>query len=335
MSFNVAILGASGAVGKIMLDIIYQRNFPYNKVYPLSSKRSSGKDIRFGENNLKLIDVEKFDFSKAKIALFSAGSEVSKKWAPIAAEKGCVVIDNTSCFRMEKSIPLIVPEINAQSLKDYKNINIISNPNCSTIQMLLALKPLHDLVPIKRVVVSTYQSVSGAGKDSIDELYEQNKNILKGKDIIENKFFPTQIAYNVIPHIDKFLVNGTTKEEQKMIDETRKILDSSIKVSATCVRVPTIIGHAESINVEFKHAFDIKTIKGALKGAKGIKFLDGQKYITPKDSEGKDWVYVSRLRLDSSLDNTINMWVVSDNLRKGAALNSVQIAESLIKNKLI
>ena len=337
MSYNIAVLGATGAVGHEMLTILEERNFPINNIFALASKRSVGKEVSFGDQVLKVQDVEKFDFSEADIALFSAGSSVSEVWAPIAGEKGCIVIDNTSFFRMDPEVPLVVPEVNPESLEEYRNKNIIANPNCSTIQMLVPLKPLHDLSIIKRVVVSTYQSVSGAGKSAMDELWDQTRKMFFNE-TLENKNFSKRIAFNVIPHIDQFIEDGSTKEEKKMIDETKKILDSSIEVSATCVRVPVFIGHAESVNVEFESNISIEEIRDILSEAPGVSLVDDiatDTYITPIECVSDFSVFVSRLRIDHTVPNGINMWVVSDNLRKGAALNSVQIAEELINRKFI
>ena len=338
MTFNIAILGASGAVGRIMLKILYDRDFPVKNIYPLSSKRSSGKEINFGKKKLKFINVENFDFSNVSIALFSAGSEISKKWAPIAGNNGCVVIDNTSCFRMEKDVPLIIPEINLNSLIKFKDRNLIANPNCSTIQMLLALKPLHDLVKIKRIVVSTYQSVSGAGKNAIDELYNQTKSILN-KEEVKNNFFPVQIANNVIPHIDKFLENRYTKEEMKMVWETQKILnDKNILVNPTAVRIPVFYGHSEAVHLETNTKINQADAVKLMNDADGVEVIDGVdmgEYPTAvSDGSGTDPVYVGRIREDISHENGLNLWIVADNIRKGAALNTVQIAEILIEEYL-
>ncbi len=335
MGLNLAVVGATGVVGNEILSILAKSKLAISKISALASGNSEGKEVYFGEDRiLKVSNLEDFNFSDTDIAFFTAGSDVSNLYAPIAAKQKCLVIDNTSRFRMDHDIPLIIPEVNSYAIKDYKKKYIISNPNCSTIQMLVALKPLHDLVNINRVVVSTYQSVSGAGRNAMNELHDQNR-----KSIINEKFVPKNftknIVHNVIPHIDDFLLNGSTKEEQKMVNETKKILDDSIKVSATCVRVPTYIGHAESLNIEFKGKFDFKIMKKALREGDGIKLIDGDKYITPEECAGKDYVYISRVRVDETIKNGINMWVVSDNLRKGAALNSVQIAELLIKKYLV
>ena len=337
MSYNIAVLGATGAVGHEMLTILSERNFPIDNIYALASKNSAGKEVSFGDDVLKVQDVEQFDFEKANIALFSAGSEVSKKWAPIAGEKGCIVIDNTSFFRMDSEVPLVIPEVNPEALEEYRNKNIIANPNCSTIQMLVALKPLHDLLTIKRVVVSTYQSVSGAGKLAMDELWDQTRKMFFNENI-KPENFTKRIAFNVIPHIDKFLDDGSTKEEKKMVDETKKILDQSIEVSATCVRVPVFIGHSESVNIEFESNVNLDQINEILRDAPGVSLIDDIKndnYITPIECVSDFSVFISRLRIDNTIPNGINMWVVSDNLRKGAALNSVQIAEELINRKYI
>ena len=339
MGYNIAVLGATGAVGHEMLTILEERNFPIEHVYALASKRSVGKEVSFGDKVLKVEDVENFDFSSVDIALFSAGSDVSEKWAPIAGDKGCIVIDNTSHFRMDPDVPLIIPEVNPEALEGYRNKNIIANPNCSTIQMLVPLKPLHDLAIIKRIVVSTYQSVSGAGKSAMDELWDQTRKMFfneTGKQ--ESKNFNKRIAFNVIPQIDKFLDDGSTKEEVKIVNETKKILDSSIEVSATCVRVPVFIGHAESVNIEFENNISIEEIREILGDTDGVSLVDNietETYITPIECVSDFSVFVSRLRVDHTLPSGINMWIVSDNLRKGAALNSVQIAEELTNRKYI
>ncbi len=332
MKNNIAIIGATGAVGRKILETLHLRKFPFKNITLLASKKSEGTKISFNGNEYVVKDLESFDFQNIKIAFFSAGSAISKIYAPAAEKKKCYVIDNTSHFRMDEDIPLIVPEINEQDLIK-SNRKIVANPNCSTIQMLLALAPIHNVSKIKRVVVSTYQSVSGAGQSAITELKEQAKNILEGNDItIKN--IPKQIAFNVVPQIDVFLDNGFTKEEMKMVNETNKILDKSITVNATCVRVATEIGHAESIYFELESKLDLDQIKNILKSKKEIIFSDTD-YHTPLDCSGYDWVYVSRLRKDLFKDNGFNFWVVSDNLLKGAALNSVQIAESLIKQGIV
>lgn len=339
MGYNVAVLGATGAVGHEIITILEERNFPIENIYALASKRSVGKEVSFGDKVLKVENVENFDFSSVDIAIFSAGSDVSEKWAPIAGDKGCIVIDNTSHFRMDPDVPLIIPEVNPEALEGYRNKNIIANPNCSTIQMLVPLKPLHDLAIIKRIVVSTYQSVSGAGKSAMDELWDQTRKMFFNEtETQESKNFNKRIAFNVIPQIDKFLDDGSTKEELKMVNETKKILDSTIEVSATCVRVPVFIGHAESVNIEFENNISIEEIRDILGDTDGVSLVDNietETYITPIECVSDFSVFVSRLRLDHTVPSGINMWVVSDNLRKGAALNSVQIAEELINRKYI
>lgn len=339
MGYNIAVLGATGAVGHEIITILEERNFPIENIYALASKRSVGKEVSFGDKVLKVENVENFNFSSVDIAIFSAGSDVSEKWAPIAGDKGCIVIDNTSHFRMDPDVPLIIPEVNPEALEGYRNKNIIANPNCSTIQMLVPLKPLHDLAIIKRIVVSTYQSVSGAGKSAMDELWDQTRKMFFNEtETQESKNFNKRIAFNVIPQIDKFLDDGSTKEEVKMVNETKKILDSTIEVSATCVRVPVFIGHAESVNIEFENNISIEEIRDILGDTDGVSLVDNietETYITPIECVSDFSVFVSRLRLDHTVPSGINMWVVSDNLRKGAALNSVQIAEELINRKYI
>jgi len=328
MSYNISIVGATGAVGRQLLESLYKRNFPFENITLLASKKSEGKKIIFKEDEYEVKNLESYDFKDSDIAFFSAGSEVSKVFAPEAEKKECYVIDNTSCFRMNKDIPLVIPEINEKELLESKR-KIIANPNCSTIQMLVALAPIHKISKIKRIVVSTYQSVSGAGQSAIDELKEQTENLLEQKNILI-KNIPKQIAFNVVPQIDIFLDNGFTKEEIKMVNETNKILDPNISVNATCVRVSTEIGHAESVYFELENNINVELIKTALKNKKEIIFSDIE-YHTPIDCSGNDGVYVSRLRKDLVKQNGFNIWVVSDNLLKGAALNSVQIAESLVK----
>ena len=336
--FNIAVVGATGNVGREILQILEQREFPIDTIYCLASARSKGQKIDFKKQEIIIENLAEFDFSKVQISLFSPGSEVSAEYAPKAAKKGCIVIDNTSHFRMNDDVPLVVPEVNAEVLQDFfhdeNRSNIISNPNCSTIQMVVALKPIHDAAIINRIVVSTYQSVSGAGKEAMDELFEQTKNVFANKNL-EKKKFTKEIAFNVIPHIDSFMENGNTKEEQKMINETKKILDSNVHVSATCVRVPVFIGHGESINLELDSPMTDEQSKNILDSCESISVVDYRKdegYVTPKEAAGEDKVYVSRIRQDDSIDNGLNLWVVSDNLRKGAALNAVQIAEELIHN---
>ncbi|MBT3901522.1 MAG: aspartate-semialdehyde dehydrogenase [Pelagibacteraceae bacterium] len=336
--YNVAIAGATGNVGREIIQILEDRDFPIDKLYLLASSRSKGQKIDFKGDEIVVEDLAEFDFSKVHIGLFSPGGKVSAEFAPKAAKAGCLVIDNTSHFRMHENVPLIVPEVNASSLEEFFNdddrSNIIANPNCSTIQMVVALKPLHDESIINRVIVSTYQSVSGAGKEAMDELFNQTQNVYTNKNIEKNKF-TKQIAFNVIPHIDSFVDNGNTKEEEKMINETKKILDEGIKVSATCARVPVFISHAESINVEFDSPLSDEKASDLLKNFDGVSVIDYRKdegYVTPVEAAGEDKVYVSRIRNDDSVDNGLNIWVVSDNLRKGAALNAVQIAE-IVTNK--
>ena len=337
VEYNIAIVGATGNVGREIIQILEDKNFPIDQLFLLASSRSKGQTIEFKGEKLIVEDLSEFDFSKTQIALFSPGGKISAEFAPKAAKSGCVVIDNTSHFRMKRDVPLIVPEVNAKDLESFFNnderSNIIANPNCSTIQMVLALKPLHDKAIINRVIVSTYQSVSGAGKDAMDELFNQTKGIYSNKNIEKNKF-TKQIAFNVIPHIDSFVENGNTKEEEKMVNETKKILDEGIKLSATCVRVPVFIGHAESINIEFDSPLSDKDATELLKNFDGVSVIDYRKdegYVTPVEIAGEDKVYVSRIRNDYSVENGLNIWVVADNLRKGAALNAVQIAEILVQ----
>ena len=329
---NIAIVGATGNVGRKLLEVMEKLNFKFSELYLIASDKSAGKKITFKGKNYSVLGLSDFDFSKVKIAFFSAGSVIAEKWAPIAAKK-TIVIDNSKHFRMDKDVPLVVPEVNADSLKNYKNKNIIANANCSTIQLVLALKPLHDQFKIKRVIVSTYQSVSGAGNIHIKELEEQSKKVLNKEKVI-SKNFTKQIAFNVIPHIDTFMEDRYTKEEWKMTVETKKILDPNISLSATCVRVPVFIGHSESVNVEFNSEVNAKKIRECLVKAPGCKVVDETKnggYITPVESSGDFLTYISRIRDDQTQKNSINMWIVSDNLLKGAALNAVQIANVLIK----
>ncbi len=329
---NIAIVGATGNVGRKLLEVIEKLNFEFGELYLIASDKSIGKKITFKNKTYSIVGLSDFDFSKVKIAFFSAGSAIAEKWAPIAAKK-TIVIDNSKHFRMDKDIPLVVPEVNADNLKNYKNKNIVANANCSTIQLVLALKPLHDQFKIKRVIVSTYQSVSGAGKAHMNELEEQSKKVLD-KQKVNSKNFTKQIAFNVIPHIDTFMEDRYTKEEWKMIVETKKILDANISISATCVRVPVFVGHSESVNVEFNSEVNAKKTRECLEKAPGCKVVDETKdggYITPAESSGDFLTYISRIRDDHTQKNSINMWVVSDNLLKGAALNAVQIANVLIK----
>jgi aspartate-semialdehyde dehydrogenase len=329
---NFAIVGATGNVGRKTIDILEKSKLKINNLFLVASKKSAGKKISFKSKIITIESLENYDFSRANITFFAAGSAIAKKWAPIAA-KETIVIDNSNNFRMDKNISLVVPEVNESALKNYKKTNIIANPNCSTTQLVVALKPLHDKFKIKRIVVSTYQAVSGAGKVSTDELFSQTKDFLNGKKI-KSKNFTKQIAFNLIPHIDQFAKDGYTKEELKIENETRKILDPKIKITATCVRVPVRTSHSESINIEFKTSYSLQKVKALLKKAPGCKIVDAQKnggYITPFEAEGSYLTYISRIRKDNSNKKALNLWVVSDNLLKGAALNTVQIAESLIK----
>ncbi|WP_338504138.1 aspartate-semialdehyde dehydrogenase [Sphingomonas kaistensis] len=338
MGYRVAVVGATGNVGREMLQILSERQFPLDEVAALASSRSQGDIVDFGDNGeeLKVQNLEHFDFTGWDIALFAAGSAVSKLHAPRAAAAGCTVIDNSSLYRMDPDVPLIVPEVNPEALAGYKARNIIANPNCSTAQMVVALKPLHDAAGIKRVVVSTYQSVSGSGKQGMDELFNQSRNIFVG-DTVEPVFYPKQIAFNVIPHIDDFLDDGSTKEEWKMVVETKKILDPKIKVTATCVRVPVFVGHSESINIEFEREIGAQEAQDILREAPGVMLVDKREpggYVTPVECVGDYATFISRVREDPTVENGLNLWCVSDNLRKGAALNAVQIAELLGRKHL-
>ena len=336
--YDVAVVGATGAVGEQMLAILAQRKFPVNNVHALASSRSVGKKVAFGDATLEVQDLAEFDFSKTQIGLFSPGASISKEYAPKAAAQGCVVIDNTSQFRYDDDIPLVVPEVNAHQIANYKTHGIIANPNCSTIQMLVALKPLHDAVGIERINVATYQAVSGTGTDAIEELDLQSRNILGDKPI-KCDVYPKQIAFNALPHIDKFMDNGYTKEEMKMVWETQKIMeDDSILVNPTTVRIPVKYGHSEAVHIELKEKLSAQKARDLLASAPGIVVMDKHKdggYPTAvTEGEGTDPVYVGRIREDISHPRGLNMWVVSDNLRKGAALNSIQIAEVLINNHI-
>ncbi|GHC92775.1 aspartate-semialdehyde dehydrogenase [Novosphingobium pokkalii] len=338
MGYRVVVVGATGNVGREMLNILAEREFPIDEIAVLASSRSQGSEIDFGETGkkLKVQNVEHFDFTGWDIALFAAGSAPTKIYAPKAASQGCVVIDNSSLYRMDPDVPLIVPEVNPDAIDGYTARNIIANPNCSTAQMVVALKPLHDKAKIKRVVVATYQSVSGAGKEGMDELFEQSRAIFVG-DQVEPKKFTKQIAFNVIPHIDTFLDDGSTKEEWKMVAETKKILDPKVKVTATCVRVPVFIGHSEAINLEFENEISAAEAQDVLREAPGVMLVDKREnggYVTPVECVGDYATYVSRVREDSTVDNGLSLWCVSDNLRKGAALNAVQIAELLGRRHL-
>ncbi|WP_108810112.1 aspartate-semialdehyde dehydrogenase [Sphingorhabdus sp. Alg231-15] len=338
MGYKVAVVGATGNVGREMLTILSEREFPIDELAAVASSRSQGTEIEIGDTGkmLKVQNIEHFDFSGWDMALFAAGSGPTKEYAPKAAAAGCVVIDNSSLYRMDPDVPLIVPEVNPDAIEGYKARNIIANPNCSTAQMVVALKPLHDAAKIKRVVVSTYQSVSGAGKGGMDELFEQSRAIFVG-DPKENQVFTKQIAFNVIPHIDIFLDDGSTKEEWKMVVETKKILDPKIKLTATCVRVPVFVGHSEAIHIEFENELSAKQAQEILREAPGIMLVDKREdegYTTPVECVGDSATYISRVREDPTVDNGLIIWCVSDNLRKGAALNAVQIAELLGRKHL-
>ncbi|KLE32692.1 aspartate-semialdehyde dehydrogenase [Aurantiacibacter gangjinensis] len=338
MGYRVAVVGATGNVGREMLAILAEREFPMDEVAAVASSRSVGSEIEIGDSGkmVKCKSLEHFDFTGWDIALFACGSAATKEYAPKAAKAGCVVIDNSSLYRMDPDVPLIVPEVNPDAIDGYKAKNIIANPNCSTAQMVVALKPLHDAAKIKRVVVSTYQSVSGAGKQGMDELFEQSRAIFVG-DPVEPSKFTKQIAFNVIPHIDVFMDDGSTKEEWKMVVETKKILDPKVKVTATCVRVPVFVGHAEAINLEFENEISASEAQDILREAPGIMLVDKREdggYVTPVESAGDGATYISRVREDSTVDNGLTLWCVSDNLRKGAALNAVQIAELLGRRHL-
>jgi len=338
MGYKVAVVGATGNVGREMLAILAEREFPMDEVAAVASSRSHGTEVELGDTGkmLKCKNIEHFDFSGWDIALFAAGSGPAKEYAPKAAAAGCVVIDNSSLYRMDPDVPLIVPEVNPDAIDGYTKRNIIANPNCSTAQMVVALKPLHDAARIKRVIVSTYQSVSGAGKQGMDELFEQSRNIFVG-DPAEPKTFTKQIAFNVIPHIDVFMDDGSTKEEWKMVVETKKILDPRIKLNATCVRVPVFVGHSEAINIEFENELSATDAMGILREAPGIMLVDKREdggYVTPIECVGDGATYISRVREDPTVENGLTLWCVSDNLRKGAALNAVQIAELLGRRHL-
>ncbi|MGE3645589.1 MAG: aspartate-semialdehyde dehydrogenase [Beijerinckiaceae bacterium] len=337
MAFKVAVAGATGNVGREMLSILAERRFPASEVIPLASSRSNGVEVSYGNKTLKCRVLENYDFSDTDICLMSAGGEVSKAWSPKIGQQGCVVIDNSSAWRYDSDVPLIVPEVNADAVAGFTKKNIIANPNCSTAQLVVALKPLHEAAGIRRVVVSTYQSVSGAGKDAMDELFSQTRAVFVS-DPVESKKFTKRIAFNLIPHIDVFMEDGYTKEEWKMMAETKKILDPKIKLTATCVRVPVFISHAESVNVEFDKPITADEARDILRAAPGVLVIDKHEnggYITPHEAAGEDATYISRIREDATVENGLNFWCVSDNLRKGAALNAVQIAEVLINRKLI
>ncbi|WP_417258331.1 aspartate-semialdehyde dehydrogenase [Celeribacter sp.] len=332
MGYKVVVVGATGNVGREMLNILAEREFPVDEITALASRKSLGTEVSFGDKTLKTQDLATFDFAGWDMALFAVGSEATKQYAPIAAKAGCIVIDNSSLYRYDADVPLIVPEVNPDAIMGYSKKNIIANPNCSTAQMVVALKPLHDRAKIKRVVVSTYQSVSGSGKAAIDELWNQTKGMYVPGQEVDPSVYPKQIAFNVIPHIDVFMDSGDTKEEWKMIVETKKIIDPSIKVTATCVRVPVFVGHSESINIETEEFLDEDEARDILRESPGILVVDKREdggYVTPVECVGDFATFVSRIRQDVTIENGLNLWCVSDNLRKGAALNAVQIAELL------
>jgi aspartate-semialdehyde dehydrogenase len=330
--FKVAVVGATGNVGREMLAILAERQFPASEVVALASSQSIGREVSFGDRTLKCKALDHYDFSATDICLMSAGAAVSKEWSPRIGKQGCLVIDNSSAWRLDPDVPLVVPEVNAEAAKSFSRKYIIANPNCSTAQLVVALKPLHDFAKIKRVVVSTYQSVSGAGKDAMDELFSQTRAVFVS-DPVEAKKFPKRIAFNVIPQIDVFMDDGSTKEEWKMVAETKKILDPKIKLTATCVRVPVFIGHSEAVNIEFENPITADEAREILREAPGCLVIDRREpggYITPHEAAGEDATYISRIREDPTIDNGLNIWVVSDNLRKGAALNAIQIAEAIV-----
>ncbi len=339
MSYNVAVVGATGNVGREMLAILDERQFPVKEVHALASRRSTGVEVSFGERTLRCKDLEQFDFSRVDFCLMSAGGTVSKEWSPRIAAKGCIVIDNSSAWRYDQDVPLIVPEVNADAVAGYTKKNIIANPNCSTAQMVVALKPLHDRARIKRVVVATYQSVSGAGKEAMDELWTRTRDkYVPGNEDREPSKFPKDIAFNCIPYIGSFMEDGYTNEEWKLMAETKKILDPRIKVTATCVRVPVFVGHSESVNVEFELPLSADEAREILREAPGCLVIDKREpggYVTPMEAAGEDATYISRIREDATVENGLNLWIVADNLRKGAALNAVQIAELLVNRKLL
>ncbi|MFC0284369.1 aspartate-semialdehyde dehydrogenase [Camelimonas abortus] len=337
MGYKVAVAGATGNVGREMLQILAERAFPADEVVALASRRSIGQEVSFGDRTLRVKDLATYDFSDVDICLMSAGGDVSKEWSPRLGAQGVVVIDNSSAFRMDPDVPLVVPEVNGDAVRDFRKKNIIANPNCSTAQLVVALKPLHDHAVIRRVVVSTYQSVSGAGKAGMDELFDQTRSIFTAGELKPGKF-PKRIAFNLIPHIDVFMEDGYTKEEWKMVVETKKILDPKIRLTATAVRVPVFISHSESVNIEFEKPVTADEAREILRNAPGCLVVDRREpggYITPHEAAGEDATYISRIREDPTVENGLAMWVVSDNLRKGAALNAVQIAEALINRKLL
>ena len=337
MGLKVAIVGATGNVGHELLSILDERKFPATEVVALASRRSVGKDVSYGDRSLKVKALENFDFTGTDIVLMSAGGNVSGEWSPKIAAKGCIVIDNSSKWRMDPDVPLIIPEVNPDAISGYTKRNIIANPNCSTAQLVVALKPLHDHAKIKRLVVSTYQSVSGAGKDGMDELFNQTRAVFVA-DPISSQKFTKRIAFNVIPHIDDFMEDGYTKEEWKVLAETKKMLDPKIKVTCTAVRVPVFIGHSESVNIEFENEISAEEARNILRDAPGCQVIDKHEdggYITPYECAGEDATFISRIREDATVENGLNIWVVSDNLRKGAALNTIQIAELMVNRRLI
>lgn len=337
MGYRVAVVGATGNVGIEILSILAEREFPADEVFAIASSRSIGREVSYGDKILKCQDLEQFDFSQCDIVLMSAGGDISKEWAPRIAAAGALVIDNSSAWRYDADVPLIVPEVNADAVDGFAKKNIIANPNCSTAQLVVALKPLHDLAQIKRVVVATYQSVSGAGKEAMDELWTQTRGIFVTDPPTPEKF-TKQIAFNVIPHIDSFMEDGTTREEWKMVAETKKIMDAKIKLTATCVRVPVFVGHAEAVNIEFAKPITADEARDAMREAPGLLVVDKHEdggYVTPVECVGDFATFVSRVREDSTVENGLSLWVVSDNLRKGAALNTVQIAETVINRKLL
>ncbi len=338
MGYKVAVVGATGNVGREMLKVLDERKFPADEVYAIASRRSLGLEVSYGDHTLKCRDLEQFDFSKVDLCLMSAGSAVSKEWSPKIGAKGCIVIDNSSAWRYDQDVPLIVPEVNADAVAGYTKKNIIANPNCSTAQLVVVLKPLHDAAKIKRVVVATYQSVSGAGKEAMDELWQQTKGMFVPGQEIEPQKFPKQIAFNCIPQIDVFMEDGYTKEEWKMLVETKKILDPKIKLTATCVRVPVFVGHSEAVNIEFEKPISPEEARKILRSAPGVMVVDKREpggYVTPVEAAGEFATYVSRIREDATVENGLSLWIVSDNLLKGAALNTVQIAETIINRKLL
>jgi aspartate-semialdehyde dehydrogenase len=338
MGYRVAVVGATGNVGRAMMDVLVERQFPADDVYAVASRRSQGLEVSYGDKTLRCQDLEQFDFSKVDICLMSAGSSVSKDWSPKIAAKGCVVIDNSSYWRNDMDVPLVVPEVNPEALRGWAKRGIVANPNCSTAQMVVVLKPLHDAAKITRVVVSTYQSVSGAGKEAMDELWHQTKGKYVPGQEVDSKIFPKPIAFNCIPQIDVFMEDGYTKEEWKMLVETKKILDPKIKLTATCVRVPVFVGHSEAINIEFERPISAEEAREILRNAPGVMVVDKREpggYITPVEAAGDYATFVSRIREDATVENGLSLWCVSDNLLKGAALNAVQIAESMISMDLI